>query len=71
LGADQYAECQAIIEDLPGWAETTAGITDFDALPDNAKAYIKRIEALIGVKVTILSTGPDRDETIILEHPFS
>jgi adenylosuccinate synthase len=71
LGADQYQECQAIIEDMPGWTGTTAGVTDFDALPDNAKAYIKRIEELVGVKITILSTGPDRDETIIRQHPFA
>lgn len=71
LGADQYEECHAIIEEMPGWNETTAGVTDFNALPENAKAYIKRIEELVGVKVAILSTGPDRDETIILEHPFA
>jgi adenylosuccinate synthase len=71
LGADQYAECHAVIEEMPGWSGTTVGVTDFNALPDNAKAYIKRIEELVGVKVTILSTGPDRDETIILEHPFA
>jgi adenylosuccinate synthase len=71
LGADQYEQCHAIIEELPGWTGTTAGITDFNALPDNAKAYIKRIEELIDVKVTILSTGPDREETIILEYPFA
>lgn len=70
LGADQYQECQAVIEEMPGWTSTTAGITDFNALPENAKAYIKRIEELVGIKITILSTGPDRDETIILEHPF-
>lgn len=70
LGADQYEECHAIIEEMPGWTETTAGIIDFNALPENAKAYIRRIEELVGVKVAILSTGPDRDETIILEHPF-
>jgi len=71
LGADQYQECHAIIEDMPGWTGTTAGVTDYDALPENAKAYIKRIEELVGVKIAILSTGPDRDETIILEHPFA
>jgi adenylosuccinate synthase len=49
----------------------TAGVTDFDRLPENAKAYIARIEALVGVKVSILSTGPDRNETIILESPFA
>ncbi|MGZ8152073.1 MAG: adenylosuccinate synthase [Methylovulum sp.] len=71
LGADQYQECHAIIEEMPGWTETTAGLTDFEQLPENAKAYIKRIEELVGVKVTILSTGPDREETIILENPFA
>lgn len=71
LGADHYEQCHAIIEELPGWAGITAGVTDFNQLPDNAKAYIKRIEELIGIKVTILSTGPDRDETIVLEHPFA
>lgn len=71
LGADQYGQCHAIIEEMPGWTGTTAGITDYNDLPDNAKAYIKRLEELVGVKVTIISTGPDRDETIILEHPFT
>ncbi|PKM11021.1 MAG: adenylosuccinate synthase [Gammaproteobacteria bacterium HGW-Gammaproteobacteria-10] len=71
LGAEQYQACEAIFEELPGWTESTVGVTDYDALPENAKAYIKRIEALVGVKVVILSTGPDRDETIMLEHPFA
>ena len=71
LGADQYQQCEAIIEEMPGWTQNTAGITDYNELPDNAKAYIKRLEDLVGVKVTIISTGPDRDETIILEHPFA
>ncbi|QWF72105.1 adenylosuccinate synthase [Methylomonas paludis] len=71
LGADQYAACEAVIEELPGWSSSTAGITDYAALPENAKAYIARIEALVGVKVTILSTGPDRNETIVLESPFA
>ena len=64
-------QCQAIIEEMPGWTQKTAGVIDYNELPDNAKAYIKRIEELVGVKVTIVSTGPDRDETIILEHPFA
>ncbi|MDD5321489.1 MAG: adenylosuccinate synthase [Methylococcales bacterium] len=71
LGADQYEQCHAIIEEMPGWTGTTAGITDYNDLPDNARAYIKRLEELVGVKVTIISTGADRDETIILEHPFA
>ena len=71
LGADQYEQCQAIVEEMPGWEGTTAGITNFNDLPDNAKAYIKRLEELVGVKITNISTGPERDETIILEHPFA
>ena len=71
LGADQYAECSAIIEEMPGWTESTFGITEYEKLPANAKAYIARIEELIDVKISILSTGPDRNETIILEHPFA
>jgi adenylosuccinate synthase len=71
LGADRYEQCHAIIEEMPGWTGTTAGITDFNNLPANAKAYIKRLEDLVGVRVTIISTGPERDETIILEHPFA
>ncbi|WP_024298188.1 adenylosuccinate synthase [Methylomicrobium lacus] len=71
LGADRYQQCEAVIEEMPGWSDTTAGVTDYAKLPENAKAYIKRLEELVGVKVTILSTGPDRDETIILEHPFA
>ncbi|MBL1264500.1 adenylosuccinate synthase [Candidatus Methylomicrobium oryzae] len=71
LGADQYQQCEAVIEEIPGWSETTAGVTNYAKLPENAKTYIKRLEELVGVKVTILSTGPDRDETIVLEHPFS
>jgi adenylosuccinate synthase len=71
LGAEQYQQCEAIIEKMPGWSGTTAGVTDFNDLPENAKSYIKRIEDLVGVKVTILSTGAERDETIILENPFA
>ncbi len=70
LGADQYEACEAIIEEMPGWQGTTAGVTSFEQLPQNAKNYIARIEELVGVKVTILSTGPDRNETIVLESPF-
>ncbi|MFK5951125.1 MAG: adenylosuccinate synthase [Methylococcales bacterium] len=71
LGADQYEECVPVIEEMPGWEGATAGVTDLDKLPANAKAYIERIEELIGVKIAILSTGPDRDETIIINNPFS
>ena len=71
LGADQYEACVPVIEEMPGWSGTTAGITEFAGLPENAKAYIARIEELVGVKVTILSTGAERNETIVLESPFA
>lgn len=70
LGADQYEVCEPVIEEMPGWQTTTRGITRFDDLPENAINYIRRLEQLVGVNVTILSTGPDRDETIVLENPF-
>ena len=68
--AEKYALCRPVIEELPGWSETTLGITRYDDLPDNAKRYIRRIEELVGVSIDILSTGPDREETIVLRHPF-
>lgn len=71
LGADQYEVCEAVFEEMPGWTEVTKGTTNFAELPENAKAYIKRLEQLVGVNVSILSTGPDRNETIILENPFA
>ncbi len=71
LGADNYEACEAVIEEMPGWSESTLGITDYAQLPENAKAYIRRIEELVGIKVAIISTGPERDETIILENPFN
>ena len=72
LGADQYEQCQPVVEYMDGWADgSTAGATSFDDLPDTAKAYIKRLEELVGVKVTIVSTGSDRNETIVLENPFA
>jgi len=70
LDADIYANCEAIVEEMPGWSDSTAGVTEMERLPVNAINYIKRIEQLLGVKITILSTGPERNETIMLEHPF-
>ena len=70
IGAEAYAQCEPVLEEMPGWSESTAGITDYARLPANAKAYIERIEKLVGVPVDILSTGPDRNETIVMRHPF-
>lgn len=71
IGADDVARCKPIYETLPGWSENTFGINRWDALPANARAYLKRLEALCEVPVDIVSTGPERDETIVLRHPFA
>ena len=55
---------------MPGWKQTTFGVRSLADLPQNARNYISRIEQLIEAPVDIISTGPDRDETIILNHPF-
>ncbi len=67
---DRFAECEPVYEELPGWQQSTVGVTDFDELPENARAYLARIEELAGVPVDIISTGPDREQTIIKQHPF-
>jgi adenylosuccinate synthase len=66
----QFAMCEPIYETLPGWKESTQGITDMKDLPENAKHYLKRIEELTGIPIDILSTGPDRKETVIIRDPF-
>jgi len=70
LDADVLESCQPVYEDMPGWQESTVGVQSYDALPDAARNYLKRIEAIVGVPIDIISTGPDREETIVLNHPF-
>ena len=70
VGAEDAARCEPIYEELPGWTESTVGAKSLAALPANARAYVKRIEALVGVPIDMVSTGPDREETIVLRHPF-
>jgi adenylosuccinate synthase len=70
LGSDAVAECRPVYETLPGWQDSTVGAREFDALPANARAYLRRIEALAGVPIAMVSTGPDRVDTILLHHPF-
>lgn len=65
-----YKNVTPVYETLAGWSESTIGITEYEQLPANAKAYIKRIEALVGCPVDIISTGPDRDQTIVLKDPY-
>jgi adenylosuccinate synthase len=67
---DRFAECQPVYEEHAGWQASTVGITEFDDLPANARDYLRRIEELAGVPVAIISTGPDREQTIIKQDPF-
>ena len=68
--AEFYESVTPKYETLKGWSETTVGVTNYDDLPENAKIYIKRIEELINCPVDIISTGPDREETIVLRDPY-
>jgi adenylosuccinate synthase len=70
LFTDAAAEIEPVYEDHPGWKESTVGVTKLEALPTNARAYLQRIERLVGVPLDLISTGPDRNQTIILRHPF-
>ncbi|MDD5241445.1 MAG: adenylosuccinate synthase [Sulfuricella sp.] len=69
-GAEILAKCEPIYEEMPGWKDTTVGVKSYDGLPAAAKNYLKRMEEVCGVPIDIISTGPDRDETIVLRHPF-
>jgi adenylosuccinate synthase len=71
VGAEEAAACEPVYEEMPGWSEPTVGIKLMNDLPANARAYVKRIEELVGVPVDMVSTGPDREETIVLRHPFN
>jgi adenylosuccinate synthase len=67
---DQFAECKPVYEEWSGWQDSTVGVTNYDDLPQKARDYLARIEELAGVPVDIISTGPDREQTIIKTHPF-
>ena len=67
---DRFSACRPIYEEWPGWQKSTVGATDFAELPQKARDYLARIEELAGVPVDIISTGPDREQTIIKSHPF-
>ncbi|MDH5360586.1 MAG: adenylosuccinate synthase [Gammaproteobacteria bacterium] len=70
IGADAYEQCQPQYIEMPGWSGSTVGVRNYDELPDNAKAYIKKIEEVIGVPVDVISTGPDRADTILMRDIF-
>jgi len=69
-GADELAGCEPVYEELPGWSESTVGISRWQDLPANARRYLERLQEVCEVPVDMVSTGPDRDETIVLRHPF-
>jgi adenylosuccinate synthase len=71
IGADAYEQCKPEYIEVPGWTESTVGVRSFDGLPENAKQYIKKIEEVVGVPVDIISTGPDRADTIVLRDPYA
>lgn len=70
VDAEEYEAIQPVYEEVPGWSESTFGARSLDDLPENARTYIRRLEAVVGTPIHIVSTGPDRVETIILEQPF-
>jgi adenylosuccinate synthase len=70
LDADDIAACVPVYDTFPGWAESTAGVTRWDALPVNARRYLERVQGFIGAPIDMVSTGPDRDHTILLRHPY-
>ena len=71
FSADSISNVTPVYEDLPGWTEETVGAKTLEELPANARAYIKYVEQKLGVPIDIISTGPDREETITLRHPFA
>ncbi|MGY8904033.1 MAG: adenylosuccinate synthase [Burkholderiales bacterium] len=70
MGADEIARCKPVYETLPGWSDSTVGVTQYDKLPINARLYLQRIEQVTGVPVDLISTSPDRDHTILMRHPY-
>lgn len=70
VGAEGYARVEPVYITMPGWSESTAGVTCYDQLPPNARAYLSEVEALVGVPIDIISTGPDRDQIMMRRDPF-
>jgi Adenylosuccinate synthetase (EC 6.3.4.4) len=70
VGAESITNVEPIYEDLPGWSDSTVGVQSFEKLPQKAQSYILRMEALCEVPADVVSTGPDRVETIVRRHPY-
>ena len=71
LGAEALAACEPIYEEMPGWRDSTFGVRRYEDLPAAARAYLRRIEELADAPIDIISTGPDRADTIVLRNPFA
>ncbi len=71
MAMESYGAIEPVYEDMPGWQESTVGVTRYEALPEAARAYLTRLGEHVGVPIQIISTGPDRDQTILLDHPFA
>lgn len=69
-GAEEVAGCEVIYEDFPGWKTSTYGIKEWDKLPAAARSYLKRLSEVAGCPIAAVSTGPDREQTILLSDPF-
>ncbi|MBK6853530.1 MAG: adenylosuccinate synthase [Burkholderiales bacterium] len=70
LDADDIVLCEPVYETFAGWSDSSVGVTSWDALPLNARRYLERVQQIIGVPIAMVSTGPDRDHTILLRHPY-
>jgi adenylosuccinate synthase len=70
VGAEELAQCEPVYEEVPGWSQSTVGVKRYEDLPEAARSDLKMIERVCGVPIDMISTGPDREETIILRHPF-
>ena len=70
VGAETLAQCEPIYEEMPGWVDSTVGIREFNALPLAARDYLNRMQSICEVPIDVISTGPDREETIVMHHPF-
>ena len=71
FGGESYSQVKPVYEELPGWNASTSGVRSFDALPENARAYLRRIEETVETPIHIVSTGPERDDTIVLKDPLA
>jgi adenylosuccinate synthase len=70
MGADEIARCEPVYETMPGWTQSTVGVTDYQQLPSEARRYLERIAQLTGVPIHMVSTSPDRDHTILMRDPY-